>query len=343
MKKAFILISIITLLISCTSEREIQKAVYPDLFDGKYDSEFPYRNSSEQLENISNTVRLVNSIAFYRTYNFELSDRITIAAINRGEYKNFGENSSSFEETASGTGTVIYNSGRNIALLTCAHIINFPDSIKSFYFTESGKNTNYLQSFSVIVKQDIYVVPFFEEGNFEIIAKDDDLDIAILSKKLIDPPIFRLDTFDFPIGKSSELKWGTFVYVFGFPANYRMISKAIVSSPNLDKNYSFLIDAVANQGMSGGIVLAIRDGVPNFELVGMVRSAPANFEYVLRPIRDREILIGSEYKGPLILDARKNIKYGIAKVLSMESILDFIEDNESVFVDNGINPELFFK
>ena len=46
----------------------------------------------------------------------------------------------------------------------------------------------------------------------------------------------------------------------------------------------FLVDAVFNRGYSGGIVLAIRDGVPNFELVGLVKSVPAEYEYVMKPI-----------------------------------------------------------
>ncbi len=338
---AFILLTFV--LLSCTSENDIRRTAYPDLFDGNYDSEFPYRNSSEQLEEISNTIRLVNSIAYYRTYNFEPSDSITIESINRGEYKEFGENSTSFEETASGTGTLIYNSGKTVAILTCAHIITFPDSVKTYYLTENGKNTGLLKNFSVIVKQDIYVVPFFEEGNFEILVIDNDLDIAIVSKKLKQLPIFGLEKLDVPMGKATDLKWGTFVYVFGFPANYKMISKAIVSSPNYDKKESFLIDVVANQGLSGGMVLAIRDGVPNFELVGMVRSAPAEYEYVFRPQRDQEIFIGSEYKGPLISGTRKNIKYGITKVLSIESILEFIDDNSDEIEDGGVNPGLFFK
>ena len=49
--------------ISCSST-SIYDNIYPTLNDGKYDSEFPYKNSSEQLENISNSVHMINSIAF---------------------------------------------------------------------------------------------------------------------------------------------------------------------------------------------------------------------------------------------------------------------------------------
>lgn len=46
-------------IISCASEDRIRQTVYPNLYDGKYDSEFLYRSGSEQLEEISNTIRLL--------------------------------------------------------------------------------------------------------------------------------------------------------------------------------------------------------------------------------------------------------------------------------------------
>jgi len=334
---------IATIFIACTSDTKIRMAAYPELFDGKYDSEFPSRNSSEQLEEISNSIRLVNSIAFYRTFNFLLKDSITTASISSGDFRKFLTSTTTFEETASGTGTLIYNNNNTLAILTCAHVINFPDSIKTFYLTEEGRRTGLLKSFSVIVKQDIYVVPSYEEGTFEVILQDKELDAAILKKKITNEPKIKSKVFNLPLGKAEELSWGTFVYVFGFPANYKMISKAIVSSPNYDKKSSFIIDAVSNQGLSGGIVLAIRDGVPNFELVGMVLSAPAAYEYVLRPHRDSEVVIGSEYKGALIPDAQRNIKYGITKVLSIEAILSLIEKNKTLLQKNDIFTGMLFK
>jgi len=343
MNKLLLAITLVLLFVSCTSEDQIRKTAYPDLYDGKYDSEFPYRSSSEQLEKISNTIRLVNSIAFYRTYHFEKEDSITVDSVRQGKLKNYLPGSTSFEETASGTGTLIYYSRRTVAILTCNHVIDFQDSVKTYYITKEGKNTGLLKDFSVVVKQDIYVVPFFEDGTFEVIARDENLDIAILSKRLITQPTFSVPTFNFPKGSADELSWGTFVYVFGFPANNKMISKAIVSNPNYDKNSSFLIDAVANRGMSGGIVLAIRDGVPNFELVGMVLSTPATFEYTVRPYKDNNLVIGSEYTGPLIADTHRNIIYGIARVLSINAISDFLDDNSEIFSKYQIDPDALLK
>ena len=64
---------------------------------------------------------------------------------------------------------------------------------------------------------------------------------------------------------------------------HKMITRGIVSNTRDDKSDSFLIDALFNRGFSGGIILAIRDGVPNFELVGMAKSVSAKNEYLLTP------------------------------------------------------------
>ena len=48
----------------------------------------------------------------------------------------------------------------------------------------------------------------------------------------------------------------------------------------------FMVDAMFSRGFSGGIVLAIRDGVPNFELVGMIKLVSAHSSFVLTPEKD---------------------------------------------------------
>ena len=77
-KKNFILI-IGIILTSCA--QNIYKVAYPTLSDGKYDTEFPYKNCSSQLEEISKSVKLLNCMAFYKTYVFsENSFRIPLDA-----------------------------------------------------------------------------------------------------------------------------------------------------------------------------------------------------------------------------------------------------------------------
>ncbi len=124
------------------------------------------------------------------------------------------------------------------------------------------------------------------------------------------------------------------------------ITKALVSSPNRDSDGSFLLDAVVNQGYSGGIVLAIKDGIPNFELVGIVQWVPKEEEYYLGPLRRKNNQPYNSlvpYKGESYVRRHSNIKYGIAKIISIESIIEFLENNKSSLFDQGYYLENFIK
>ena len=139
------------------------------------------------------------------------------------------------------------------------------------------------------------------------------------------------------------MEWGDFVYFFGFPLNYKMISKGIISSPLFDKDGGFLIDGVVNRGLSGGIVLAIRDGVPNFELVGIIQWMPEETYSILTPpksLMNYNKLI--PYHGEEFVDQLKLYKYGITKVIPIDVIIDFIKKNQNYLIDKGYDLKNFF-
>ena len=67
--KIFIMLVLVTqILIQTSCTKKIYDVIYPTLSDGRYDSEFPYRNASEQLEEISNSVKMINYLAYYKAY-----------------------------------------------------------------------------------------------------------------------------------------------------------------------------------------------------------------------------------------------------------------------------------
>jgi hypothetical protein len=123
-----------------------------------------------------------------------------------------------------------------------------------------------------------------------------------------------------------------------------MISQAIVSNPNYDKHHSFILDAYLQKGISGGIVLAIRDGVPNFEIVGIAKGVSGKTEYLIVPEADDkpsawELL--KPYRGAIFQKKHEFIEPGMTFTISIESILAFIDDHEDELKDMGYNTELF--
>ncbi len=316
----------------------IMETVYPTLTDGKYDSEFPYKNCSEQLETVSQSVKLVNVLVYYKNYFVDEKFTLTKKEINSENFEAVTYKKGVYHRTASGTATIIHGTNGNVALLTCAHIINFPDTVYTYKIDEKGNVTNIVESISIKTKQTNYINDFPEGGDVDIILVDELNDLAVIGKRFLQYKLNQFPVFNYPLGEAKKLEWGSFIYALGYPMNYKMITKGIVSSPNRDENGSFLIDAVFNRGFSGGIVLAIRDGVPNFELVGLVRSVPAEYEYVLKPEALNE---GYEYnpllpyKGNIMIEQRVNIKYGVTRVIPIETIMDFINKNADKLIKFG--------
>jgi S1-C subfamily serine protease len=303
---------------------------YPTLNDGKYDSEFPYKNASKELNEISQTVRKLSSIAYYKSYVFDKNSNIMKSDLKNFNYRDKAVKEVYFNNSVIGSATVISYEGRRITLLTCAHIVDFADTIYTYFSTESGMRTPFLQSIAIKQKQNNFVADLPEKGELEILAMDTELDIALLGRTFTGDSHFPIAVFNYPFGKAAKLEWGSFVYLMGYPKGYLMVTRGIVSQPDRDHQGSFLVDALFNRGFSGGIVLAIKDGVPNFELVGLASSVSADFEYKIVPPDD----IGRSgfdpripYQGDAFVELNRHINYGITFIVSTEIVINFIKEN----------------
>ncbi len=338
MKKSVLLVLSFLFFYSCSSF--IKDTAYPTLSDGEYDSEFPYKNSSNQLEEISKSVRMLNVMAFYQGFMFDKNYNLKRSNLSGDVLEDAASKYFNFHKTSSGTATIIYNSLGKIVLLTCAHIIDYPDTIITYYLNEDGTKSDVIESISFKADQNNYIPELPANEELEIVTSDNKLDVAILSASIKQPEIKNFPVMNYPIGYARELEWGSFVYAFGYPLGQRMVTKGIVSNPDFDGRGGFLIDAVFNKGFSGGIVLAIRDGVPNFELVGLVKSVPAEIEYVLQP-SDKNVQKGINpiipYEGDIYVEMKKSLRQGVTKVVPIESIVEYLKRNQKILEKNNID------
>jgi len=328
------------------------------IIDGNYDSEFPTKPVSEYLINISKSVHLLSVLAFYQSYHFERESNIRKEDLHNIDLESEAAEKHVFEQPASGTASLVYLDNKRIAFLTCAHIVNFPDTVINYYRTLDKKETEIVKSYIYKVRQTNNVINQPVAYDFKILAMDEINDIAIIGKEVIGgaeyrlqsemdkrsrPPLVVLET---PIGKSEDLQFGTFVYVMGFPQAKKMVSTAMVSSPDYDNNYSFILDATLQKGISGGLVFAIRDGVPNFEFVGITKAISGTSEYTLVP--DRKINFSEwelykPYDGKLYLEKRDLSQPGMTFAVGIETILEFINDNENKLLKAGYFKDKFFE
>jgi Trypsin-like peptidase domain len=336
----------LSVLLSFSCSSTTYREVYPMLADGKYDSEFPYRGCSDQLEKISESVRMISCIAYYKSYIFSPKAKIRLSDLRNPLLKEKAIKEVFLNKTSSGSATTIFYENKRIAFLTCAHVVVFSDTIITYYRKEDRKETEFIQSLAVKDRQSNYAASIQGARDLEILAIDKGSDLAVVGQRMYEQPAQSVTVFNYPFGRAKELEWGTFVYLFGYPAGYQMITKGIVSNPNRDKQGSFLTDAVSNRGFSGGIVLAIRDGVPNFELVGMVTLVPARQQFYMTPFKEGEIVdfeLDAPYKGDVYVESRSDIIYGIAPAISSEVIVDFLEKNQEQLQEKGYNVRPFLE
>lgn len=327
-------------MLSGGCSRKIYQVAYPTLNDGRYDTEFPYKSCAKELEKISQSIRKLSSIAYYRSYIFKPEASITVDHIRVNDYKKYISREIYYNNSVIGTATVIYYMRSHIALLTCAHIVNFPDTVYTYYYDENMEKSPFIQSVSFKVKQNNFVADLPERGELEILAMDVKIDIAILGMIFKEYSSYPISVFDYPFGKANELEWGSFVYIMGYPKGNKMVTRGIVSQPNRDGDGTFIVDALFNRGFSGGIVMAIKDGVPNFELVGVAGSAAADFfQYIAPPEGFNKLEYSNHvpYEGDVYVKLEKQLNYGITFVVPSEQISDFMKKNLDILKDKGFN------
>jgi hypothetical protein len=330
-KLVFLLILIVPIT-SCS--KKIYRVAYPTLSDGRYDSEFPYKNCSKELQEISEAVTKVFCNTYYRNYYFSPDSRVVPKDINK-KLLETPNGITDIKNIVSGTATVIYFQDNRIAILTCSHVISKPDTIINYFTFEDKPSEKFVQTVSIKQKQENLVYGMPEDGVFEVLLIDSENDIAILNKELKTSTLAKIPVLNYPYGKAKELEWGSFVYLIGYPMGYKVITRGIVSQPDRDKRGAFLIDALFNRGLSGGILLAVRDGVPNFEVVGITTSAAAETETVLVPERNKNYDETVPYEGKIYVDNKKSINYGITKAISAEAILNLIKENRGDLLRKG--------
>ncbi|MBN2280591.1 MAG: trypsin-like peptidase domain-containing protein [Candidatus Marinimicrobia bacterium] len=305
--------------------------------DEKYDTEFPHRDCSGDLEQIGNCTKMITCVGYYNEYRFGIDDQVRLKDINIIN----AVSKTSFNNNSAGTATIIYNEGGRVGMLTCAHIVNTPEKIIT-YFDEP--NNDYVAAIAFLDKKMIYCSDL-NTDKIEVLVADDMIDIAFLGARTGEGDRL-VPVLTNPIGNSKDLNWGSFVYLFGFPRGYKMISHGIVSLSKPVTDKYFYTDSPFNRGFSGGLVLGIKDGVPNFEIVGIATSAAAEFYQYLTPSWniDEKKLVSSfdPYEGDMFSKRLELIMYGVTQVTAIDAIFKLWKENDSYLRSKGYFLDTFF-
>jgi len=332
----FLFLSLLLVTVNWSCSRQSLPVAKPNYAaDGRYASGPPVREASTQLDKIAQSIYRLNVIAFYESYTFARSTHMTLENFKKGNADKFAASHTISNQSVLGTASVVYVDNEKAALLTCAHVVNFQDTLITYFPDSSG----IIRNIAIKLKQNSFVMGL-NNPNVKVIAIDDKHDIALLKATIQPEEDIRI--MPFPVGKSSELDWGAFVYVMGFPKGHKMVESGLVSKSKKDS--FFLTNAIFNRGISGGPVFAVRNGSQHLEWVGIASSSSVSGIFYLEPNVDKaEAYSKSEpYRGELLINKKKMINYGVTFSVPMEEIIRFVTGNKPMLEQQGFATQLFF-
>jgi hypothetical protein len=231
--------------------------------------------------------------------------------------------------SVAGTGLIVTKSVDKILILSCFHVFDFEDTVKTYYLDKDKIKTKYLQSLSKKFGQTIYIT--HKNGSIsqgKLITQDEKNDIALIETQTIENMLTELP-FQGSFGKDSKIKLGQEVYLLGFPKGHFMVTRGL-ASPSKYKD-KFIVDTSFNRGFSGGITITFDNQTGNYHYIGMANSTAYDSQIALSPsdgIINLEAYKSSPYEDEVYIKELKMINYGITFVVSDGIITDFFKREE---------------
>lgn len=320
----FIQLILLLLIVSCSKPLRYTNQSFNQLEEAKL----------EVFSELERSILKLTCSAYYENYYYSPPLRFdgNIPQDSLFEEKIFTTNS------VAGTGLILAQRGDKMIILTCQHVFDFEDTLKTYYLTENRQVTNYLQTLSKKYGQTIYVS--HKNGTIStgrIIIQDEESDIALIETQAIENVLSEFP-FQGILNVPSKIKLGQEVYILGFPKGHFLITKGLASpSKYRDK---FIVDVPFNRGFSGGVAITFDHKAGNYRYIGMANATTYDSEIVLTPsdaISNIDILKASPYEGDVYVSEIKLINHGITFVLRNDAIIEFMEKNESKLIQFGFS------
>jgi S1-C subfamily serine protease len=317
------------LLTGCASAGYVMTDRGPQAY---YQTGYPVQDTSREIERILRSVKRIQVTGSYTTYRFAEEDSITEGDVRQQATYRRAIESYSFHHSKAGTAVITARTTGALRLLTSEHATRLPDTIIVHYEEPRGTRTSrqaprHVESVSIKVAQLNVVLDLPDVLQFRVVSSDRTRDIALIGVDLTGiENVLSAHPLRVRYGDPSQLVWGSFVYVLGYPRGFKMVTRGIVSDPGSRPDNAFLVDGLFNPGISGGMILAVRGETGELEWVGMARAASSQRETLLLP----ELREGAEdgmllpYDGRLYMEQVSRIDYGITFSVPMTQIERFL-------------------
>ncbi len=323
-------------------QQRIFQPAPPPLDDAAYKSEFSQIISNSEMEKVAGSVKKLFCIVEYEVYQFEEKDQLTREKLGDLNLRRSNAQKTTFNETVYGTATILQNNRNGILLLTCAHIVDNPDTLISYF--QTAASSSIIESVAIKKSQMNFIRDNENNNLLRIFAFDSKLDLAFLGSDKV-TGIEDMPVFEIGIGNGNILQWGTPVYVMGFPGGHQMLTNAAVGNPHSTPTGDFIIDASFNPGGSGSMIMAVNQTSRKLEFVGIAKSASATFINTLKPEKESHQEIYNPnlpYDGNLYVKRVRNINYGITFAISVNTIRDFYIQHRKSLNREGFGLDEFF-
>ncbi|MDZ7360780.1 MAG: serine protease [candidate division KSB1 bacterium] len=243
-------------------------------------------------------------------------------------------------QKTSGGGVIISQDTRQTLILTCEHVINSPDTVRTFFRDAEGRETKVLASRAVKRRETCQVINQVNQLEpAEVLYVDPRADLGLLlaqSSPTVGVPFSRA------VAYQTELKWGDLAFVFGYPREIKQLSLGFISPSPYPGTFS--MDVVARYGFSGGPVLLVRPG-GELELAGIIRGVPVSkLRYIAPPpeLAPGQNLEVDDLKISMV-DEFDLIEYGTVYAVGAERIGKFLKESQAQLQKKGIDlPKRFF-
>ncbi len=299
-------------------------------------SNLPLTNEQQKLRKfreLEKSILKITCTAYYENYYYR-PPALFVDTIHQETLlseKNFTSNS------VAATGLILYKDTRMAMLLSCQHVFEFQDTVRTYYIDRNRNITPFLSSKSVLVGKKILV--FHKNSRStkaQIISEDFDNDVALIITEPGDI-VLTEKAYTGNFADANKLMMGQEVYMIGFPKGFLMMTRGLMSPST--NNRKFMVDAVFNQGFSGGVVVDYDPVKDMLSYVGMANSVAFSSEHVLVPKNgnvDMGLYKYTPYEDDIYVGELKLINYGLTFVLKSNIVIDFLEKNTNVMRNHNI-------
>lgn len=341
---------VVSILVGCTRYVAVDPAAGPQAY---YQTAYPMQDMSVELERTLASVVRIHAEAWYDRYVFMDGDVFVASqpAEASAELLSRAVDTVAWNRTAAATAVIVASSRERLTLLTADHAIDFPDEVVQYFESPeragvAAGDEGSIESISIKVRESFAMVTPSQVEPFEVLARNGVDDLALLGVVLppepqpggvpVVAPRSLAPVLPMADGDPSRLSWGSFVYFLGYPSGLRMVTRGIVSEPD-QRDGSFLVDGLWNEGMSGAPILAVRGDGAGLEWIGIARAAAATSEprLVAEEAAERTQNPRRPYAGPIFLRRVQEIRYGISFSVPVNVIRRFVDRERARLTDLG--------